>query len=179
MTDIAYPGALNRDAIARLLNASTPLVTHYVDPQAQLQPNGFDLTLRSVASYRAHAAPGSMGAADAHRTLPDTAPAPFDSDEWVSLRPGPHLITFNEIVNIPHWLMALGLPRSSLLRSGVAIHTAVWDAGYSGRSQALLTVYHPGGFRLQHNARVAQLVFFSLAEPDAQGYAGRYQQENL
>ena len=95
------------------------------------------------------------------------------------LTPGPYLITFNEIVNIPRRMMALGRPRSSLLRSGVAIHTAVWDAGYSGRSQALLTVHHPGGFRLQRNARIAQLVFFTLTAPDATGYAGRYQQENL
>ena len=75
--------------------------------------------------------------------------------------------------------MALGRPRSSLLRSGVSLHTAVWDAGYQGRSQSLLTVHHAGGFRLQRDARLAQLVFFRLSSPPSQGYQGRYQGEGL
>ena len=75
--------------------------------------------------------------------------------------------------------MALGRPRSSLLRSGVAIHTAVWDAGYSGRSQALMNIYHPGGYNIQKNARVMQLVFIWLDSPTQQKYDGRYQGENI
>ena len=74
--------------------------------------------------------------------------------------------------------MALGQPRSSLLRCGVTINMAVWDAGYSGRGQALLTVFNPHGFKLQKNARVAQLVFFQLAA-ETEGYNGTYQGENL
>jgi dUTP pyrophosphatase len=74
--------------------------------------------------------------------------------------------------------MALARPRSSLLRCGVNIGTAVWDAGYSGRSQSLMLVYNPSGFRVQKDARVAQLVFMTLtAETDS--YAGKYQNENL
>ena len=75
--------------------------------------------------------------------------------------------------------MALGRPRSSLTRSGATIHTAVWDAGYSGRSTSLLVVHSPAGFRLQRDARVMQLVFFSLARATTSGYAGAYQHENV
>ena len=174
-----YRGALNRAAIAALINGSPPLVADYVGLERQLQPNGFDVTLRSVAAYPVGVGAGGIGVADADRRLPDTVELPFDADGWLLLLPGPYLITFNEIVNIPRSLMALCRPRSSLLRAGVAVHTAVWDAGYSGRSQALLTVHHPDGFRLQRDARIAQLVFFTLTAPDAAGYAGRYQQENL
>ena len=74
--------------------------------------------------------------------------------------------------------MALGRPRSSLLRCGVTVNTAVWDAGYSGRSQSLLVVYNPLGFRLQKDARVVQLVFFRLTG-ETKGYQGKYQGENL
>jgi dUTP pyrophosphatase len=74
--------------------------------------------------------------------------------------------------------MALGRPRSSLTRSGVAIHTAVWDAGYSGRSTSLMTVHNSSGFRVQIGARVAQLVFIQLSTPDDIGYQGIYQGEN-
>ena len=154
-------------------------MSDYIDLALQLQPNGFDLTLRSAANYHGERAPGSIGVGDADRKLPSTVEEPFADDGWVLLTRGPYLITFNEVVNIPRQLMALARPRSSLLRSGVAIHTAVWDGGYSGRSQALLTVHHPAGFRLERNARVAQLVFFPLAAPDPEGYVGRYRNENL
>jgi dUTP pyrophosphatase len=89
------------------------------------------------------------------------------------------LITLNEVVALPLDIMALGRPRSSLLRSGVSIHTAVWDAGYQGRSQALLVVHHPEGYRVRKGARLLQLVFWRLAMPVDQGYQGTYQRENL
>jgi dUTP pyrophosphatase len=79
---------------------------------------------------------------------------------------------------MPSDIMALGRPRSSLLRCGVDIGTAVWDAGYSGRSQSLLTVHNPAGFRVQRNARVMQLVFFRL-NTETPGYNGKYQRENI
>jgi dUTP pyrophosphatase len=89
------------------------------------------------------------------------------------------LITLNETIHLPTNLMALAKPRSSLLRSGVTLHSAVWDAGYHGRSQALITVYNSYGFTVARNARVLQLVFVSLASATASAYAGRYQGENL
>jgi dUTP pyrophosphatase len=75
--------------------------------------------------------------------------------------------------------MALGRPRSTLNRIGVTIHTAVWDAGYEGRSTSLLAVMNPNGVQLQRDARVMQLVFFGVSNPPAQGYAGVYQGENI
>jgi dUTP pyrophosphatase len=110
--------------------------------------------------------------------LPELEELPFDADGWVNLEPGIYHIVYNEIVDIPANLMALGRPRSSLGRSGVTIHTAVWDAGYRGRSTSLLSVLNPAGFRVQRNARVMQLVFFGLAEATVSGYDGAYQHEN-
>ena len=91
---------------------------------------------------------------------------------------GAYLITYNEIVHLPKNVIALATPRSSLLRCGVTVHTAVWDAGYSGRSQSLLIVYHPQGFRLQKNSRIVQLVFLELTQ-ETEGYNGIYQRENI
>ena len=169
-------GPLSREEIGRLIDGSDPLIVDYVCLESQLQPNGFDLSVREVATFvRA----GQVGAADADRVLSVAEPLEFDEDGWLDLQPGPYLVSFNEVVNLPNDLMALGRPRSSLLRNGVTLHTAVWDAGYRGRSQSLLTVHHPNGFRLQRNARLAQLVFFRLASPPGQGYQGRYQGEGL
>ena len=93
--------------------------------------------------------------------------------------PGIYHITYNEVVSLPTDLMALGRPRSSLNRSGATIHTAVWDAGYSGRSTSLMAVLNPVGFRVQRDARVLQLVFFGLSVEAERGYSGIYQGENV
>ena len=171
------PGTpLDRDSIGHLIEGSPPLLEHYLSLEAQLQPNGFDLTLREVARL---ATPGAVGAEDAGRELSETRRLEFGPDGWLRLGPGPVLVTFNEVVNLPLDIMALGRPRSSLLRGGVAIHTAVWDAGYHGRSQALLVVYHPEGYRVQRDARLMQLVFFRMETAASRGYQGRFQSENV
>lgn len=145
------------------------------DPAAQVQPNGIDLTLRSIARL---VGPGQIGRDNRDRLLPALAPLEPDADGWYTLDPAPYLAILNEIVHLPLDLMALARPRSSLLRAGVALHTAVWDAGYSGRSQVLITVHHPAGFRVQRDARIVQLVVFPLAAAVSEGYRGAYQGEN-
>ena len=106
------------------------------------------------------------------------APLVFDGLGFIDLVPGAYIITYNEVVHLPNDIMALARPRSSLLRCGVTVGTAVWDAGYSGRSESLMVVYHPQGFRLQRNARVLQLVFLRLTR-DTEGYQGTYLGENI
>ena len=171
-------GALDRESIRLRLEATPPLVEGYLSLDAQLQPNGFDLTLRELASFvGTGTGPGVLTADNAGRRIAETCPMAFDSDGSRRLAPGPYLITFNEVVHLPLDLMALGRPRSSLLRSGVAVHNAVWDAGYHGRSQALLMVYHPQGFTVSRDARLMQLVFYELVQPLHEGYAGRFQGE--
>ena len=167
---------LDKDSIESLIQGSAPLIEEFLSLENQLQPNGFDMTLREVG-YLASA--GSIGVGTGERELSATEIMDFDSEDRLHLNPGPYLITFNEVVNLPLDLMALGRPRSSLLRSGVSVHTAVWDAGYRGRSQALLVVHNSSGYRLQRGARLMQLIFFRLPQPASQGYQGRYQGENL
>jgi dUTP pyrophosphatase len=134
------------------------------------------MTLREVSRYVNQ---GQIGRDNTDRVLSELSPLDFDADGWLTLEPGVYHIVYNEIVSLPETLMALGRPRSSLGRSGVTIHTSVWDAGYSGRSTSLLSVLNPDGFRVQRDARVMQLVFVSLAEATQAGYQGRYQGENV
>ncbi|MFC2007826.1 deoxyuridine 5'-triphosphate nucleotidohydrolase [Chloroflexota bacterium] len=165
---------LSREDILRLLNREPPLVEGWLDLGEQVQANGFDLTLREIAVFQSA---GRIGAKNSQRLLSELSPLVFDGLEFIDLMPGPYLITYNEIVHLPENIMALGAPRSSLLRCGVSVETAVWDAGYSGRSQSLLVVHNPRGFRLQRNARVMQLVFSQLTG-STEGYRGAYQGEN-
>ncbi len=170
-------GVLSREQLRSLIPGSgRGLISDYIDLESQLQPNGFDVTLREISRYVGQ---GQIGRDSADRTLPQLVPMPFDADGWITLDPGAYHILYNEIVSLPDSLMALGRPRSSLGRSGVTIHTAVWDAGYSGRSTSLLSVLNPEGFRVQRNARVMQLVFLGMSAATAAGYAGRYQGENV
>ena len=166
---------LAKEEIQQLLKQQPPLIEGYLSLEEQSQPNGFDLTLQDIALLQS---PGKIAVSNHQRVVSGLAPLVFDGLGFVHLVPGPYLITFNEIVNLPRNVMALARPRSSLLRCGVSVHIAVWDAGYSGRSQALMVVYHSQGFRLQKNARVMQLVFMWLTQ-ETDGYRGVYQGENI
>jgi dUTP pyrophosphatase len=167
-------GVLSRQEIEHLLAQLPPLLERMPDPENQLQSNGVDITLEHVARFRG---PGFLGESNADRTLPQTEEIPFEPDGTVYLPPGAYQVRFNEQVNLSEDLMAYARPRSSLLRSGVALHTAVWDAGYSGRGMSLMVVYHPAGFRVARNARICQLVFHRLSVATDAAYAGAYQNE--
>ncbi len=166
---------LSKENIHRLLQKQPPLIEGYINLEEQVQPNGIDLTLREVALLQTS---GKIAVSDSQRLVSGLAPLVFDGLGFIDLMPGAYIITFNEIVHLPKNVMALATPRSSLLRCGVMVNTAVWDAGYSGRSQSLMIVYNQQGFRLQRNARIVQLVFFQLTE-ETEGYHGAYQGENI
>lgn len=169
-------GILSREDILKMLKASPPLADNLFDIQQQVQPNGIDLTLKEIALLSSS---GSLGLSNESRALSSTSPLVFDGLGRIDLLPGCYLVTYNEVVNIPRNIIALATPRSSLLRCGVSIHSAVWDAGYSGRSQSLMVVYNPRGFRTYRNARIIQMVFFLLSREVAQGYQGIFQGENV
>jgi dUTP pyrophosphatase len=169
-------GIFSREDILKMLKASPPLVDNLVDIQQQVQPNGIDLTLKELALLSSS---GSLGFSNESRALSNTSPLVFDGLGRIDLLPGCYLVTYNEVVNIPRNIIALATPRSSLLRCGVSIHSAVWDAGYSGRSQSLMVVYNPRGFRIYRDARIIQMVFFLVSREVAQGYQGIFQGENV
>ncbi|MCQ6961808.1 deoxyuridine 5'-triphosphate nucleotidohydrolase [Methanolobus chelungpuianus] len=167
---------LSRDQLRERIAWETPLVENMIDKDTQLQPNSVELTLRTVESLK------GLGAVDfdnSQRQVPQSENLEFDSGGWILLAPGTYKVTFNEIVNIPLDLAAIARPRSSLLRCGVTVESAVWDSGYRGRSESMLVVYNPYGFRVRKNARLLQLVFYSLQSKVEQGYNGRYQHENI
>ncbi|HUV55703.1 MAG TPA: deoxyuridine 5'-triphosphate nucleotidohydrolase [Dehalococcoidales bacterium] len=166
---------LSKQDIYRLLRHEPPLIEGLVNIEEQVQPNGIDLTLRELALLQSA---GKIGVNNSQRVVSDLTPLVFDGLGFIDLVPGVYIITYNEIVHLPNNIMALARPRSSLLRCGVTVNTAAWDAGYSGRSQSLMVVYNPQGFRLQRNARIIQLIFFKLTGK-TQGYQGVYQGENL
>ena len=159
---------LSGDEIRRLGIVASAAPDHF-------QPNGVDLTLDAVWLLNDA---GVLGRSASHRHLPGRQELAFDRDDWLRLEPGAYGIRYGEWVALPANCSALVFPRSSLLRMGLHVPTAVWDAGYAGRGEGLLMVSNPHGVRLQRGARIVQLVVFGLGEPASAGYAGAYQHEN-
>lgn len=144
--------------------------------KGQYQPAGIDLTLAAIHRF------DGMGVLDldnSKRKLPLTQQIQWGAEDSVSLEPGTYKVIFNEVVSIPKDCAAIARPRSSLLRCGATVNTAVWDPGYKGRSEALLVVSNSAGIRLYKDAKLIQLVFFRLEDEAAKGYSGVYQGENI
>lgn len=151
----------------------------------QVQPNGIDLTVDTVEAFDG---PGELDYGNDRRKVPpgvamkwqrDPECKDFEHEEWLFLEQGCYRVTFREYVSIPRNMCAFTWPRSSLLRMGATIDTAVGDAGYNGNYQAMLDVRNPHGLKLYRRARIAQLVYAQLDEeqPPEVCYKGRYQGE--
>ncbi len=149
-------------------------------PDLQLQPAGFDLTVQSVSRFTS---PGALDLTNARRRLAGIEPLVWPdaiSEEAqlpLLLEPGAYLVTYNEVVAVPADCAGIVLPRSSLMRCGAVLHSALWDPGYTGRGQGLLTVGAP--LELYPSARIAQLVMFKLEQAADKLYDGKFQGENL
>ncbi|HPT37195.1 MAG TPA: deoxyuridine 5'-triphosphate nucleotidohydrolase [Methanothrix sp.] len=152
------------------------LVEGAIDLEKQTQMCGMELTLQKIERFTSA---GAVAFDNIERVLPSTDALDFDSSGWIDLAPGAYLVTFNEIVNIPSDVAALARARSTLLRCGASLETALWDPGYRGRSQSLLVVHNPQGLRLKKNARLMQLIFLRLENEAEKLYSGKYQGENI
>jgi len=177
---------LNRQEIERLIKEKE-LITGYLNLDIQLTPNGFDLTASSVFEFIDS---GALDFSNKERVIPQTKVLkprmknPQDKSRtceqvrdkfgWWNLQKGAYKIKTNEDFNLPKYLVVIAFPRSSLLRMGAFTQTAVWDAGFKGKSEFILVVENPRGIRLKQNARVVQAIFIRINKTDI-GYKGIYQ----
>lgn len=166
---------LSSNELSKLMQKNPPLLENAIDPKTQIQPNGLEMTLKEVRTIEGA---GAVDFDNSERKLPESQPLEFDAEDWIHLPKGIYKVLFNEIVNIPKNLAAIAKPRSTLIRCGATLETAVWDAGYRGRSESMLVVYNPAGFRLKKDARIMQLLFYTLDSEVEEGYSGVYQNEN-
>jgi len=147
------------------------VVSGVKDTGEQVQPAGVDLTVERIEAFvtRPSFSPNSHAPAN-------TKEAPRRGLTYL-LRPGSYRLVFSERIKIPGRCCGLVLPRSSLLRSGLTVHTALWDPGYEGKGRVLLSVLNRRGATLSIGSRVAQLVVFRLSAAPHKTYSGRYQRE--
>ncbi|WP_089385404.1 deoxyuridine 5'-triphosphate nucleotidohydrolase [Halorubrum vacuolatum] len=135
----------------------------------QRQPNGVDLTVEAVFEP---VEPGFIGRTEKHvAERRELRPV----DGRYRLDPGTYVIRYGEPVRIPEGRVGFVYPRSTLLRNGAMLNTAVWDAGYEGVGEGRLHAGHP--IELEPDARIAQLVLARADHDDT--YDGSYQGEGL
>ncbi len=176
-----YHGATEKDLTgpagsSRMFKSGAFVADHLgdVDPE-QVQPNGVDLRLGAVLEFTGTGQITRSGKTISDREPLDTVSLDDGDREGYHLDPGGYVLEYAEPVTIPEGHVGFVLPRSSLMRNGAMLNTAVWDAGYSGRGEGLLQVHNP--LTLETGARVAQLV---LAVADHEEfYDGDYQGERL
>lgn len=171
----AHHSVLSKAQIRALLSTKPPLIENLIDLNTQLQPNGVDLTVWQIEKI---VSAGCIDFSNKDRKLSETEVLDLNSDR-VFLSPGAYKVLFNEVIHLPKDIMAIGAPRTSLIRCGVTLETGFWDAGYEGRSESLLIVANEKGIYVKKNARILQLVFIKLSKVVSTGYEGIYQSENI
>ena len=142
-----------------------------VNEELQYQPAGTDLTVARIEKLTDS---GRIDFDNSRREIAqgeEVSPGKLDGGEA-------YRVTYNEKISVPPDAIGLVFPRSSVMRNGCHLVTAVWDPGYEGRGQGLLQVLNPAGVVLEENARVAQMIFLEMAQEVEEGYSGEYQGEN-
>jgi dUTP pyrophosphatase len=141
-----------------------------VDSGEQKQPAGFDVTVSNIQSFP-----------DSKYTLAiekgENSPLsqiPLDG-EYFDLAPGAYFVELNEITTIPEDSIGILLPRSTLLRNGLDVRTALFDPGYTGQPKVMLVCHRPA--RIQKFSRIGQLVILRSDREFSRKYSGRYQNE--
>jgi len=140
-------------------------------PLEELDCAGLRLTLSEV--YRIDS-PGKISIND--KELPKYVEVKPVNDTFY-LENGAYLIKYNEYIRVPSDTIALAIQRSSLLRIGASLYTAVWDPGYEGRGSGLLVVHNRNGIYIEKGAQIAQLIFIKMSRSTKKLYRGSYFRE--
>ncbi len=165
---------LNSNDIRQMIEKNG-VISDFINLEKQIQPSGFDLSLKEVYHYENS---GAVDFSNEERVIAKTKEIKPDSNGWYKLKEGCYTVIYNEIVKIPLDIVVIARPRSTMLRNGATVETAVWDPGYQGRSSSLLIIYNPFGLRIKENARIAQLIFYNIDFVE-KGYSGIYQRERI
>lgn len=142
------------------------------DQQKQEQPNGVDLRIHRAFQITGQAIlPEGSHLDTSNMQINELEP----KDGWFEFKPnqGNYLVDFREKVHVPETYCSIIIGRSSLLRVGAFITSALWDAGFSGRCGGMLRVLNP--IKIQYAARLGQMVFFKADYNGGLGYSGVYQ----
>jgi deoxycytidine triphosphate deaminase len=161
--------------LTRILSGEeiSPLIKKIIgaDSGKQEQPAGYDVSVNKIQSFPK--SKHTLGIAKGENsTLQDV---PLVDDYFELNEPGAYFVDLNEITTIPKDAIGILLPRSTLLRNGLDVRTALFDPGYSGQPKVMLVCHRPA--RVQRFTRIGQLVIMKSDKEFASQYSGQYQGE--
>ena len=138
----------------------------------QLQQCGIDLRVGEIYKLSGR---GVLDYTNEKRELPKYQRI-FSSEEdmKISLDRGVYLVKIADKLKIPKDIAGFAYPRSSLLRMGCTLHTAVHDPGYEGHPIYLMEVLNP--ITIYKYARIAQIVYIKCSDTIGT-YCGVYQEK--
>jgi dUTP pyrophosphatase len=137
--------------------------------EEQIQQCGIDLRVWKIFKIEGE---GVIDFSNEKRKLPNYVEV-FNSekDECIKLESGVYIVKVADYIKIPENVAGFAYPRSSLLRMGATLYSAVHDPGYEGRPEYLMQVFNP--ITIYRYARIAQIVFVECK--DVRGvYEGIY-----
>lgn len=139
----------------------------FSDFKELIQPSGIDLRLDEVFIQKSA---GSL--IDNEKNLPELEK--LDGPIYTLKAKTAYSVTVEPKVKIPKGYSMLYLPRSTLNRSFISVHTAVGDPGFYGTLQFMLYNYGEFDYTIKKGERIAQAVVFKVFGSGE--YNGSYQE---
>lgn len=135
-----------------------------------IQPSGIDLRMDKI--YR-QVGPGSL--IDNEKNLPEIEELESVDDIYTLEPKTAYSVTIEGKIEIPTGYTMLYLPRSTLLRSFISVHTAVGDPGFYGTLQFMIVNNGQYPYKIKKGERIAQAVVFPVEGSGK--YNGSYQEK--
>lgn len=149
----------------------------YADDDYEVNPSGVDITLGNVERFGEERRLVMMRDGKIERpSVSESHRGRHDKETVWDLDGGYYWVNYTETISIPEGHVGFVYPRSTLMRNGVMLFTAVWDAGYEGKGGGGMLVN--GGLTIEKGTRIGQLVLAESEDTDIR-YDGQYQGEGI
>ena len=135
-----------------------------------IQPSGIDLRMDKI--YRQV---GSGSLIDNEKNLPEIEELESVDDIYTLEPKTAYSVTIEGKIEIPTGYTMLYLPRSTILRSFISVHTAVGDPGFYGTLQFMIVNNGQYPYKIKKGERIAQAVVFPVEGSGK--YNGSYQEK--
>lgn len=142
----------------------------------EVSPNGVDLTLAEIGKVDEGRLVMTRDSKFEPRVDAEERVHLEPEDTMFELKPGYYRVRYGETIEIPMGHVGFVYPRSTLMRNGLMLYSAVWDAGYEGKGVGGLAVSHRA--EIQKGTRIGQIVM-ARAEDSSGEYDGQYQGEGV
>lgn len=134
-----------------------------------IQPSGIDLKLDKVFEEA-----GSGSLIDNEKNLPPLREVECVDEVYTLKAKTSYSVSIMGKIKIPVGYTMLYLPRSTLLRSFISVHTAVGDPGFYGTLQFMIVNNGDYDFEIKKGERIVQAVVFKVEGSGE--YDGSYQE---